>query len=85
MKTTITKKGQIVIPAKLRKKYGIDPGITIHVKDEDGKIVLTPITKEYISSLRGIIKPKKGQKSALEMLEEERRADRIREDEKFNS
>lgn len=58
MKTTITKKGQIV---------------------------LTPITKEYISSLRGIIKPKKGQKSALKMLEEERRADRIREDEKFNS
>lgn len=85
MKTTITKKGQIVIPAKLRKKYGIEAGTTIHVKDEDGKIVLTPITREYIRSLRGIIKPKKGQKSALEMLEEERRADRIREDEKFSS
>lgn len=76
MKTTITKKGQIVIPAKLRKKYGIDPGTTIHVKDEDGKIVLTPITKEYISSLRGITEGS----GALKMLEEERRKDRERED-----
>ncbi len=76
MKTTITKKGQIVIPAKLRKKYGIEAGTTIHVEDEDGKIVLTPITAEYIRSLRGITEGS----GALKMLEEERRKDRERED-----
>ncbi|NBC64383.1 MAG: AbrB/MazE/SpoVT family DNA-binding domain-containing protein [Bacteroidetes bacterium] len=76
MKTTITKKGQIVIPAKLRKKYNIDPGTTIHVEDKDGKIVLTPITPEYIRSLRGITEGS----GALKMLEEERRKDRDRED-----
>lgn len=83
MKTTATKKGQIVIPVKLRKKYGIEAGTTIHVEDKDGEIVLKPITAEYIRSLRGIVKPKKGQRSALDILKEERKADRIKEDQKY--
>lgn len=81
MKTTATKKGQIVIPVKLRKKYGIEAGTTIHVEDKDGEIVLKPITAEYIRGLRGMLKPKKGQKSALDILKEERKKDRIKEDE----
>lgn len=76
MKTTATKKGQIVIPVKLRRKYGIKAGTTIHIDDKDGKIVLTPITPEYISSLRGIAKGS----GALKMLEEERHKDKERED-----
>ncbi|MFU8813284.1 MAG: AbrB/MazE/SpoVT family DNA-binding domain-containing protein [Balneolaceae bacterium] len=75
MKTTITKKGQIVIPAKLRKKYDITTGTTIRVKDEGGKIVLTPVTADYVGELRGITKGS----GALTILEGERKKERENE------
>lgn len=69
-----------MIPVKLRKKYGIEAGTTIHIEDKDGEIVLKPITPEYIRSLRGITKGS----GALKELMEEREKDRKREDEKFD-
>jgi AbrB family looped-hinge helix DNA binding protein len=53
MQSTATIKGQIVIPAELRKKYGIKAGTKIQIMDENERIVLQPITREYIHSLRG--------------------------------
>lgn len=75
MKTTITKKGQIVIPAKLRRKYDIAAGTTIRVDDENGKIVLTPVTSDFIGELRGITKGS----GALKILEQERKKERRNE------
>jgi len=75
MKTTITKKGQIVIPVKLRKKYDIKTGTTIQVDEENGKIILTPITQDYIQKLRGITKGS----GAMNILKEEREKERDRE------
>ncbi len=55
METTATIKGQVVIPSSVRRKLGIKTGTRIHVEvDEDNaQIILTPITREYIHSLRG--------------------------------
>jgi AbrB family looped-hinge helix DNA binding protein len=55
METTATSKGQIVIPSSVRRKFGITEGTRIQIAvDEDAKkIILTPITREYIHSLRG--------------------------------
>lgn len=79
MKTKITKKGQIVIPAKLRKKYDIKTGTTIRVEDQDGKIILTPVTTDYIENLRGITRGS----GALRMLEKERKKERRYEADRF--
>ncbi len=56
METVATVKGQIVIPAALRRKYGIKKGTRIHIRDEDGRIVLQPITREHLRRLRGSLK-----------------------------
>ena len=40
---TSTVKGQIVIPADLRKKYGIGKGTRVNVYEEDNKIVVEPL------------------------------------------
>lgn len=77
MQTTATVKGQIVIPAPLRRKYGIKKGTKIYVRDEDGRIVLQPITREFVRGLRGVLKGT----GALEELMAERGRDRKREDE----
>ncbi len=55
METTATSKGQIVIPSSVRRKFGIKEGTRIQIEvDESGKrIILKPITREYIHSLRG--------------------------------
>jgi len=55
METYATVKGQIVIPSSVRRKLGIKEGarIQIHVDEESQRIILTPVTRVYIRSLRG--------------------------------
>jgi AbrB family looped-hinge helix DNA binding protein len=55
METTATTKGQIVIPSSVRRKFGIKEGtrIQIEVDEKNQRIILTPITRAYIHSLRG--------------------------------
>jgi AbrB family looped-hinge helix DNA binding protein len=74
MQTYVTSKGQIVIPAELRKKYGITPGTRFEIIDDGEQIILRPITPEFIRSLRGYLKGA----GALKILEEERAAERER-------
>jgi AbrB family looped-hinge helix DNA binding protein len=60
METTVTVKGQMVIPASARKRLGIREGtrIQIEVDDVNKQLILKPITREYIHSLRGKYKGK---------------------------
>jgi AbrB family looped-hinge helix DNA binding protein len=55
METTATAKGQIVIPSSIRRKFGIKEGtrIQIEVNEKANQIILKPITREYVHSLRG--------------------------------
>ncbi|HUH99005.1 MAG TPA: AbrB/MazE/SpoVT family DNA-binding domain-containing protein [Anaerolineales bacterium] len=60
METVATSKGQIVIPSKVRRQLGIKDGthLQIDVDEAARKIILTPVTREYINSLRGKYKGK---------------------------
>jgi AbrB family looped-hinge helix DNA binding protein len=53
-KTSVTTKGQIVIPAKIRRKFGIKGGTQVFVYEKDGEIIVKPITDEYIENLAGV-------------------------------
>jgi AbrB family looped-hinge helix DNA binding protein len=68
--STVTTKGQLVIPAKLRRKYAIRKGTQVAFVEEKNRLVLQPITPEFIRSLRGSLK---GRPSALKVLRQERR------------
>jgi AbrB family looped-hinge helix DNA binding protein len=63
VKTTI--KGQVVIPAELRKKYGITRGTRVMVMEREGEIVLKPLLSNPIKEARGMFK---GGESALKTL-----------------
>ena len=56
---TFTTKGQIVIPSKLRKEFEIKVGTRAAVISTQEGILLKPVTREYIRSLRGSLKNKK--------------------------
>jgi AbrB family looped-hinge helix DNA binding protein len=71
--STVTTKGQLVIPAKLRRKYSIKKGTQVAFVEEENRLILQPLTAEFIRSLRGSL----GKDSkALEILLEERRRER---------
>jgi AbrB family looped-hinge helix DNA binding protein len=42
METKVSTKGQIVLPAPVRRKLGLRPGDSLNVTAEAGRIVLTP-------------------------------------------
>lgn len=80
--TSITSKGQVVIPAALRRKLGITPKTRLVISEEDEKIIIKPINPyELIERLRGSLA---GGPSLTKALLEERAKDREREDAKFN-
>jgi AbrB family looped-hinge helix DNA binding protein len=56
METHVTAKGQILIPAALRKKYGITAGMKITIIDNGDEMILRPMTRERIAKLRGSLK-----------------------------
>ena len=60
METTATSKGQIVIPSSIRQKFGIKEGtrIQIVVNEKAHEIILKPITREYVHSIRGKLRGK---------------------------
>ena len=60
METVASSKGQVVIPSKIRKQLGIKDGtyLQIDVNTVTRQIILTPITREYVHSLRGKYKGK---------------------------
>lgn len=74
METTATSKGQIVIPSSIRRKLGIKEGtrIQIELKEDEREIVLKPITRDYIHSLRGKFRGKGLMKALMAEKKRER-------------
>ncbi|GBE13289.1 spoVT / AbrB like domain protein [bacterium BMS3Bbin14] len=56
--TTLTLKGQVVIPASLRKKMKIHQGTRLKVEEKNGKIIMEPLPDDLVSSGRGLLKSK---------------------------
>lgn len=69
----VSEKGQLVIPAELRSELGITKGTRLVVSQEEGRLILQPITAQFIRSLRGKFKGSK----ALSYLLNERKKDRF--------
>ncbi len=68
----VTSKGQLVIPARLRKRLKIKKGTLVAFTEDNGRLVLQPITPEFIASERGCLKGS----GVLEHLLAERKKDR---------
>jgi len=72
----ISSKGQVVIPAALRKKYQLKEGTVVAFREERGHLVLEPDPFAAVLALQGAFKGHNLEK----MLMEERRKERERED-----
>ena len=79
METSMTIKGQVVIPAKIRQRLGLKKGAKIYVEERNGEIVLRPINREYFQKMSGILKGG----GLTKALEQSRREDLKREEGKI--
>jgi AbrB family looped-hinge helix DNA binding protein len=71
-KVKVLAKGQIVIPASIRKKYGIRPGSEIQFFEYGNTIHLVPPTKDPVGEAMGCLPPSP---SLAEELLKERQKD----------
>ena len=77
----ISAKGWIVIPAALRRRYGLTPGTIVNVEDRDGEIVISTRQDAY-KEARGMLPAKP---SLTADLLAERAKDRDREEAKIRA
>ncbi len=75
-----TTKGQVVIPARLRREFHIEEGTKAVVQSTADGILIKPVTRHAISRLRGILKRKPGGQSFAEEWAEHKREERELED-----
>jgi len=54
----VTSKGQIVIPAEIRKRYHIEPGTEIQVMEYGGLIYLIPPVDDPVKAACGLLPPR---------------------------
>ena len=71
MRSTVTKKGQTVIPAKIRRHLQIGPSNGLEWFIENNTIRVVPVKKDPVAAFRG-----QGKGGATARLLEERLADR---------
>jgi AbrB family looped-hinge helix DNA binding protein len=82
-RTIVNAKGQVTIPAELRKQLEIKPGTRVTWFEENGQLVLAPMTARRMREIRGFLKPKPGEPSMFEELFKERARERRREELKY--
>ncbi len=77
-KVTISKKGQISLPAVLRRRFGLKEGDKLSVEEKGDTLVLRPLPEHPLLNMRGILKTE-GQEKLTTLLLKERQRERKRE------
>lgn len=71
-KTSVTRKGQTVVPAPLRKRFNIGPNSQL-VWSTDGKVIeVTPLPSDPIRALRGSTEKRRLLRALLKRRKEDK-------------
>jgi AbrB family looped-hinge helix DNA binding protein len=75
--SAVTARGMITIPANIRHKFRIKKGTRIAFIEQDGKLIMQPLNKDYFMRMAGVLGTKG---KLLKALMKERKRDRRGED-----
>lgn len=75
MTATVSVRGQVVIPAEIRKKYHIKPKTKVDFVESENRVYLVPVPKHPFKAAYGMWKHLKGISSndVIKMRREERK------------
>jgi AbrB family looped-hinge helix DNA binding protein len=72
METSIpTSKGQVLIPKRLRDKYGIEPGVKVVFEETSDGLLIRSMDRNYFRKFRGILKSTGKLKEEMELMKKE--------------
>ncbi len=54
--SVLTTKGQLLIPKRIRNKYGIKSGVKIIFEETPNGLIIKPMNEAYFESFAGILK-----------------------------
>ncbi len=77
MQSKMSAKGWVVIPAALRKRYRLKPGMTLEFREEGEKILIVP---RYSDPVEGLFGKLAGRVSLTKALLEDKAAELRREE-----
>ncbi len=69
--SVLTTKGQLLIPKRLRTKYGIKSGVKVVFEETPKGVLITPMNEQYFKSFAGILKRTGNLKEDIKQLKEE--------------
>lgn len=69
--SVLTSKGQLLIPKRLRTKYGIKSGGKVIFEETEKGVLITPMNEQYFKSFAGILKQGNLATDIKKMKEEE--------------
>jgi AbrB family looped-hinge helix DNA binding protein len=75
MRIRMSSKGQVVLPAGVRRKYGLAAGDELELVDAGDHLVVWPTVADSAARLRGLLSAGPGEKSLTQALRESRTAD----------
>jgi AbrB family looped-hinge helix DNA binding protein len=76
MKTTVSVRGQVSIPVRIRKKFNIEPESQILWQTEGNTIRVIPVPKDAIAAFRGKGSGKYSTEKMIRDRQEERRKEK---------
>ena len=74
--TSVSTKGQFVIPAEMRTSLGIKPGSRIAVTQDGSRIVLEPVSEELVDKTRGMFRGKPSLSAELKRQRQRQKKDK---------
>jgi AbrB family looped-hinge helix DNA binding protein len=76
MRLRMSSKGQVVLPAEVRRKYRLAAGAELELLDAGDHLVVWPAAVDPVARLKGLLAAGPGEESLLSALAESRAAER---------
>ncbi len=69
--SVLTSKGQLLVPKRLRNKYGIKSGVKIIFEETPNGLIIKPMDEQYFKSFMGILKSTGNLKEEIKKMKAE--------------
>jgi AbrB family looped-hinge helix DNA binding protein len=79
--SVLTTKGQLLIPKRIRNKYGIKSGVKVIFEETDKGVIIRPMNEDFFNSFVGILK---GGTDLKEEMKQYKQEEKRLEDRKLN-
>jgi len=80
--SALTVKGQLLIPKRIRNKYGMESGVKIVFEETEDGVIIRPMNDSYFKSFKGVLKSTGKLKEELQQMKAD---EKHREEKKLRS